>query len=411
MIEAEFVRNLNCNYQRIMLDNVPEEARYQYCIVTRGGIKGLLDCSLRYINGQAYLYYDISSTQSMVQLHAGKSIGREWVKSFLSGVERVRREMARFLLDDGNILWFPEQIFQDLEKESFYFVYVPYYEQDNGFGQLLDYLAEHIDYTDQVLVDCVYKMHRQYSCLGKDYLEALIYEDAKLLDCEQESLKEESLKQESLKRVEAAVGETVRETNTVQRTETVRRKEEQEDNRAPKDSKRGILSLWDEKRKRQREERRAIQYETEQMLRGMAVCEESEYNGVRSGGVLQENLQNYEHDMELEERSYGRTVYIEGEAEEVYRGLYTQEGKLVYLLRSQSTILGKKKEEADCVLEDMSVSRMHARVTMDKDGVYLEDMNSTNGTFKNGLRLQPYERKRLEAEDEIRLGKSVLIYR
>jgi len=50
MLNTEYVRNLNCNYERILLDKKPEEKRYQYCILNRGGIKGLLPCSLRYIN-------------------------------------------------------------------------------------------------------------------------------------------------------------------------------------------------------------------------------------------------------------------------------------------------------------------------------------------------------------------------
>ena len=64
MLQTEFVRNLNCNYERILLDVDPEKKRYQHCILSRGGIKGLLASSLRYINGQAYLYYDIFSLKS-----------------------------------------------------------------------------------------------------------------------------------------------------------------------------------------------------------------------------------------------------------------------------------------------------------------------------------------------------------
>lgn len=37
-------------------------------MISRGGIKGLLPCSLRYIDGNAYLYYDITSRQNIAQL-------------------------------------------------------------------------------------------------------------------------------------------------------------------------------------------------------------------------------------------------------------------------------------------------------------------------------------------------------
>ncbi len=37
-LETEYVRNLNCNYERVVLAEKPKENRYQYCILNRGGI-------------------------------------------------------------------------------------------------------------------------------------------------------------------------------------------------------------------------------------------------------------------------------------------------------------------------------------------------------------------------------------
>ena len=83
---------------------------------------------------------------------------------------------------------------------------------------------------------------------------------------------------------------------------------------------------------------------------------------------------------------------------------------MIIQLDKNSITIGKKKEEADLVLEDVSVSRMHARIIKEQDGMYLEDLNSTNGTFKNGLRMQPYEKRKLEEGDEIRFGKKDFVY-
>lgn len=44
-LETEYVRNLNCNYERMALEEKPKESRYQYCILNRGGIRFLLPCS------------------------------------------------------------------------------------------------------------------------------------------------------------------------------------------------------------------------------------------------------------------------------------------------------------------------------------------------------------------------------
>ena len=113
------------------------------------------------------------------------------------------------------------------------------------------------------------------------------------------------------------------------------------------------------------------------------------------------------------EEAYGETLYVEtGETEQgKIRGLYLPDGTLLKNLQEQEALIGKKKEEADIVLEDASVSRVHAKITKEREYYYLEDMNSTNGTFKNGLRLQPYEKRRLEEGDDIRCGRVLFVFR
>ena len=135
MFTAEYIRNCNCNYERIMLEEKPEEKKYQYCILGRGGIRYLLPCSLRYIDSAAYLYYDISSTQNIMQVFKERKINREWIKDFLWGIKQMRYELDRFLLEEKCIIWNPEHIFQDLEKNDFFFLYMPYFDGENGLEE------------------------------------------------------------------------------------------------------------------------------------------------------------------------------------------------------------------------------------------------------------------------------------
>ena len=175
-LQAEYVRNLNCNYVRVLLRERPEENRYQYCILNRGGIRYLLPCSLRYMNGEAFLYYDISSTQSMSQLFEIHKINRNWMKDFLWGMERMRQELGRYLLEERNVIWSPEHIYQDLEKNDFYFLYIPYYNGENGLKKLLNFWVEHIDYEDEALVEFVYGLHEQYDTAGEACLDGRLLE-------------------------------------------------------------------------------------------------------------------------------------------------------------------------------------------------------------------------------------------
>ncbi|MCD8014083.1 MAG: FHA domain-containing protein [Lachnospiraceae bacterium] len=63
--------------------------------------------------------------------------------------------------------------------------------------------------------------------------------------------------------------------------------------------------------------------------------------------------------------------------------------------------IGKIRGEADILLDVSTVSRMHARLEVRENVCYLRDMNSKNGTFVNGRRLQPQEECEIRAEDTV----------
>lgn len=384
MLQTEFLRSLNCNYERILLDKNPEERRYQYCMISRGGIKGLLSCSLRYINGLAYLYYDITSKQNVEQIYGKRAMNRQWVKDFVWSMQQIREELSRFLLDEQNVLWFPGQIYQDLETNVFSFLYVPYYVGDNGFGKLLEFMIEHIDYDDDRLVECVYKMYEQYETGGQDYLQNQIFQDVEML----EELEEIGYQEKSY---EVISNDSFLEEEKIQSqredVEYIMQREEGKNTR----QKRGIIDIFKSRRKKDQGVRDDYRDAMQMAMAGYAVAEETVY----------------------EEEDWGRTIYMDDTAEkkEKHYGLYTMEGRMAARLDKDFLTIGKRKEEVDVVLEDMSVSRMHARISKEGNDIYLEDLNSTNGTFKNGLRLQPYEKRKMEPEDEIIIGKKELIFR
>ncbi|MEO1334296.1 MAG: FHA domain-containing protein, partial [Myxococcota bacterium] len=59
---------------------------------------------------------------------------------------------------------------------------------------------------------------------------------------------------------------------------------------------------------------------------------------------------------------------------------------VVPLLRGQPMTVGRKPP-ADVVVDDASLSRLHARFTWQEDGVWLEDLDSTNGSTANQKRV------------------------
>lgn len=393
MIRTEYVRSVNCNYERILLDEKPDEKRYQYGILARGGVKGLLSCGLRFINGQAYLYYDISSRQNVAQLFSDRCIGREWIRDFAWSLRQIQQELGRFLLDAGNIVWYPEHVFQDLESNVFSFLYVPYHKEESSFLKLVEFWVEHIDYGDDILVDYVYRLYEQIAGNGEIYLQSRFFEDIKCLDAaavrepgQTVRAGEEALEADG-KAAQAGEGGVEEDISLTEPGE--------KDCGPAKTDKKGILGIFEGRKQRGKKIREDYRASMHQAMEEYAVAEDISYNEEPYG-----------------EEAYGQTIYIEA-ADETKRRycLYKPEGKMLARLEKPVLSIGKKKEEVDLVLDDVSVSRLHARIIMDRGSAFLEDLNSTNGTFKNGLRLGPYEKRKLEEGDEIKCGKAVLIFR
>jgi adenylate cyclase len=78
----------------------------------------------------------------------------------------------------------------------------------------------------------------------------------------------------------------------------------------------------------------------------------------------------------------------------------------VFYLAKDTVVIGKLPEN-DIELADNTVSRQHCRLQRTAKGFRLSDMNSTNGCYVNGRRVQS---KLLEVGDKITIGRTILSY-
>ena len=71
--------------------------------------------------------------------------------------------------------------------------------------------------------------------------------------------------------------------------------------------------------------------------------------------------------------------------------------------------LGRHPELVDEVVADGNVSRRHLRIAAAGDRLYVEDLNSSNGTFLNEQRLSPFKPARLDYGAKVALCNLVLV--
>jgi hypothetical protein len=75
-------------------------------------------------------------------------------------------------------------------------------------------------------------------------------------------------------------------------------------------------------------------------------------------------------------------------------------------LATEQVSIGRSSK-ADILLDDVTVSRDHALVRRQPDGLYIEDAGSLNGTYVNRHRVESH---RLADGDELQIGKFKLTF-
>ena len=73
-------------------------------------------------------------------------------------------------------------------------------------------------------------------------------------------------------------------------------------------------------------------------------------------------------------------------------------------LKENVVIIGKNQEMAQILLSEPTVSRIHAMITVKDNEYYLQDLNSKNGTYINGCRLESQKAVPVLCKDEIHIA-------
>jgi pSer/pThr/pTyr-binding forkhead associated (FHA) protein len=110
----------------------------------------------------------------------------------------------------------------------------------------------------------------------------------------------------------------------------------------------------------------------------------------------------------------GRTLQVFNEKEEVITVISKAEGRRGYKLKEikmrEDVRIGRCPVNKIRIDEkDIEASRHHARAFFKEGEYFIEDICSSNGTFVNGVKIE--EKKRLEDEDEIKMGNTLMQFR
>lgn len=365
-MKAEFIRDFKHNYLAIQENNVLTQS-YEIKMMSKNEIDGIITCQDRMINGEGFLYYDITSKQTFKNLHEDEVIGMDIIKNFFKRLIQVRDEMERFLLYDDGLILDPEYIFLNLDDDKFYFIYYKSEESNEGLKPLIGFLIERINSDDMDAVESIYQM--------ADMVERSHY----ALDETLRWFKDEYLN--DAKEGDAEDYDQIKETPEINYIEPMMYSAPEIKN----DKKKGIFGRIKE-----------------------LFFKDSDTVEFFDDPVEEEN----DWSVNTGETENNGTVFIpwvENNEHKLY-GIGKKNKTHIDLTRAPITI-GKNSSMANLVIQDESISRMHAKITRQNAKYFITDLNSTNGSYKNGLRLNPNQSVVIEPGDEIGFGRLKFIYR
>ena len=486
-----YKRELSHSY--LVVEDVPEElaGHYQYRMILRNRIPGLLASSERYLEGKTCLYYDISSRQSLEQLYLSARIGLKEIRGIIDNLAQVLDSMSEYLLEERFLVMEPEYIFMDLETEQLFFLYYPFGEgKENRYLPLAEFFLEHVDHREEKAVSAAYQFYKMSKAENfmvgsfRTLLEKEVQEDGIRGEGISEREKTAWDPASPYQRTEHLYGGTdIRQRSAVavcfqeeagpyeysalyeeETQEDAWEKRREKEKKGRENKERGNREKGNRERDSSGREKETTGKIRRKAAAGFAasaavfllLCAAIWYLKpagaeklllfvlLAADGLLllvclwkaaaqpfhgkEEETQEEEEEPEdmdglfreayaqpEQEELEGPTVYLSRGAAPGGEGAFpgrqprltglSEDGKMQeYSLERLPVLVGKLKSRAQLLLSDASVSRIHARFVDQGGRTALIDLNSTNGTFVNEIRLEQEEVVILEGGDELRFG-------
>lgn len=387
------------------------EGSFELAMLLQNPLPGLLTCRQQEINDQAYLLYDVTSCKALGDWWMGRGLQEKEIKSFVREVIHILRECERHLLDREKVVLKPELIFCDMDARQYYFLYDPFLKPQAGenLRSLAQYMVEQVDYNQQSAVDLVYRIYEGVT--GSNSTLRTLEQCLESSDEWAESLAED---EEETENIQKAVEFPI-ESEAGGRGEN--RKFWIQKGALAISFIALLLGIWG--LYRYELTRRELFAVAGIMILAVITAGCSLFSWLHRGRKDEETQELSANDYRMAEpddrdtdTESEKTVYLARSELLGQRGLQGmgQERQRWISLGSLPFVIGKKAKFADYVLEDDSISRMHARFVKEDDRMFIMDLHSTNGTYVNGVRLEPDCKVEIQVGDQIGLGKLNFTY-
>lgn len=408
-MNPSFRREKEENY--MILEAPPDYTEdFRTRMLCMNSIPGILGCHIRIFDDIRSFYYEITSMQALSTLFEKRPIGRRELECILLELNQAMEGVMEYLLEVDGICLDPQTIYMDMETGRTMFAYLPFVQGNitQGFGELMEYVLKHLDHRENDTVLWGYELYSR-TRMDNYSLGGLLKEVKPPLSQAKEEKPsatewkaEESPGKEAAGRVAGG---------------KARKKKRKSSILLPvlAFAALGVLVLVGFLLKWSVTEMGGACFLYGGVLIYFWGLIRKRKTGEKEGKevVLRDTpnveFQEVEEDSQEEKQEiYGATTLLSSEARLVSTD---SRGEETILLREETLYVGKHRDQADIILDQEGISRLHAKVEKRDGGYFVTDLNSTNGTFVDGERLEANQGQRLEDNTRVSFGQVEYLFK
>lgn len=396
-MEVKYGADLYNGYIRL---EIPEDADFQaysFKMIEKNRIKGVLPAKTRMEDGKAYLYLGAGNRRNLADIYKDKEMGLEEMTGIFQGLLPVLEEIKNYLLSEKMILWDPEYIFEEEETGDYCIVILPWQDERPNYRRMAEFFLEKTNHKDENGVNAAYHFYRQQS-QGTFSMQQFMA-----------VLEKENILKRQKKNIEVKTVISQPEEWYQRETEDIKEEVSNQESSTPGWGKYIFLVL-------------AFLGVGVQFLniipnRIKVSCMAASLLFLilffvllipkKENKVKKQEKKENDEDIAGEQWEVGETMFFEPEnEEEKWKLQWKERGRQKQVaLDDFPCKVGKIKEEVSVVINDVSVSRVHCQFVKKENKLAIMDLNSTNGTYLNGMPLENGEIIEIEKNDEILIGK------
>lgn len=463
-MKADYRRDFNHNYMILEGSEITGE-EYPVRMLEQNQIPELLKFQLRRLNGKCYFYYEITSKQPVSQIYENGNMSSKDIRKLLLGIQNGINRAHQYLLSSEELLLTPENIYMNIETGEVQLCYVPFLEEreQKTIVNLAEFLLKKLNHGDRQAVELGYGLFGQVSqenfsmqeCFRTLLREASGGEEQQSNSWEQtEVQKEEQCEKKRVKREYFLEGlDSRKEVEGNQKIQTKKEKLEGrkawkgEKNKKSKQKPRSEIRTESGKKNKKWMIFAAIFLAAGVLFAGIVYFGRLDLTQIGGLAFLflavfwigcsiweskkEKKKSSWLEDVDDEEEfsdEFLQEVYYVSEAEReeqmpredpaeicgetrcLAASEYEPRLRLCSLHKSEypdmewkkeKLLLGKKRDQVDVCLPQEEISRIHAKLEKEGEEYFVTDLNSTNGTFVNGERLSPNEKRKILPGDKL----------